>query len=69
MSAGIKNTETPIFQRISVVLPKLYLGARRDKYPTIKTQIKIFLTQKFHITPRYAVTILILWLLGLGVIL
>lgn len=35
--ASIKNTETPIFQRISVVLPKVYLGARHDKSPTIKT--------------------------------
>ena len=25
---GIKKTETPIFQGISVVLPKLYLGGR-----------------------------------------
>ena len=27
---GIKKTETPIFQGISVVLPKLYLGGRDD---------------------------------------
>ena len=25
---GIKNTETPIFQGVSAVLPKLYLGGR-----------------------------------------
>ncbi len=28
---GIKKTETPIFQGISVVLPKLYLGGGRDR--------------------------------------
>ena len=27
---GIKKTETPIFQGISVVLPKLYLGGRSE---------------------------------------
>ena len=26
-----KKTETPIFQGVSVVLPKLYLGGRRDR--------------------------------------
>ena len=28
---GIKKAETPIFQGISVVLPKLYLGGGRDR--------------------------------------
>ena len=28
---GIKKTETPIFQGISAVLPKLYLGGGRDR--------------------------------------
>ena len=31
---GIKKTETPIFQGISVVLPKLYLGGRSEEART-----------------------------------
>ncbi len=31
MLLGIKKTETPIFQGISVILPKLYLGGRSDR--------------------------------------
>ena len=31
---GIKKTETPIFQEISAVLPKLYLGGGRDRSQT-----------------------------------
>lgn len=34
---GQKKTETPIFQGISVVLPKLYLGGRRDRSRTSLT--------------------------------
>ncbi len=32
---GIKKTEIPIFQGISVVLPKLYLGGGRDRSQNI----------------------------------
>ena len=32
----IKKTETPIFQGISVVLPKVYLGGRDDRSLTDK---------------------------------
>ena len=35
---GIKKTETPIFQGISVVLPKLYLGGGRDRSRIIDSQ-------------------------------
>ena len=31
---GIKKTETPIFQGISVVLPKVYLGGRSEETRT-----------------------------------
>ena len=38
MFLGIKKTETPIFQGISVVLPKLYLGGRDDRSRIIDSQ-------------------------------
>ena len=38
MLLGKKKTETPIFQGISVVLPKLYLGGRDDRSRIIDSQ-------------------------------
>ena len=53
----IEKTETPIFQGISVVLPKLYLGGRDDRSRIIDPQcewgIRIVLLAKNNILYRF----------------
>ena len=57
MFLGIKKTETPIFQGISVVLPKVYLGGRSDRSRIIDSQcewgIRIVLFAKNDIPYRF----------------
>lgn len=52
---GIKKTETPIFQGISVVLPKLYLGGRSDRSRTCGIHIPNVARYQLRYTPKYAI--------------
>ena len=52
MLLGKKKTETPIFQGISVVLPKLYLGGRSDRSRTCGILLPKQARYQLRYTPR-----------------